>query len=304
MKLIITADWHLREDVPLCRSHMSLEEWMDLQREAIQFVFKVAQERPGTKVAIVGDLFDRSHVHPSVVNMFLEEALCSGCVVHLLAGNHDLLYHQIKNLNRSSFGHIWNLMQSGGVDNLQTMDSLGKWFHFGTVQESDYSGEKFVFLHELCFKDEDSKHSKIKAYVAEDLLDMFPKAKYICLGDNHKSFLYTSKDARHVINPGCLVRQVADLINDAPGVFFIDTDVEDVEFISFSDGEVSNTHLTKEKERDDRIDAFVSSINSNEPESLDFRENLRKEMKSHEEELGAATQVIVELLEECNDSKH
>ena len=279
MRLAASADWHLRDDLPVCRNDV---DWLEVQKKAITFVIDYANALKAN-VAITGDVFHRSHVHPSIVSMF-EDALFNydvdDGIIGILAGQHDLPYHNIDNMAKSSFGNVWKIAMSRKT-HLRPMEDLGLAVHFGQLPTESYTGPKeLIFIHQLTFKTEDDMPPTDEAMLADDLLELFPNAKWLFLGDNHHRFDYTYK-GQHVINPGCLVRQSADLIDYTPGFYFVDTDSGSIEFVKVPDGgTVSNDHITKEQERDERIEAFVTSLEKGTEMSLDFVHNLRERMPS------------------------
>ena len=74
-----------------------------------------------------------------------------------------------------------------------------------------------------------------------------------------------------------------------------------IQFIKVPDGgTVSNEHITKEQERDERIEAFVSSLEKGTEMSLDFVHNLRERMPS----LATGTKDILnEMIEEIGGAR-
>ena len=326
-RLVITADWHLREDMPICRNDA---DWMDVQRGAMKFVIDFANEKKAS-VAIVGDLFHRSHVHPSVVSMFLEEVgryFVEGGGVYLLAGQHDLPYHSLENISKSSFGNLWALIQRHRFDrvkgayidfHLGDLEEIGTRLHFGELrvdrprEHSDdcavtlgggacdcpYQPTHFVFIHQLAFKSKKDMPPTDEGMLAEDLAAMFPEARIIALGDNHRHFMWethTKERDQVILNPGCLVRQSADLIDYESGFYYVDE--EQIDFVVVPDsGTVSNAHLVREQERDDRIEAFVSTLEKGQEVSLDFVQNLRSKM-------GQLEKPVVDVLEEMLQEIH
>jgi DNA repair exonuclease SbcCD nuclease subunit len=290
-KFVVTADWHLREDLPIGRNDV---DWFGAQRSAVNFVFSYAK-RVGAQVILGGDVFHRGHTHPSLVTMFLEEAILFGDDVYVIPGQHDLPYHSMEYVNKSSFGNIIAAMRVPEI-NIIDGGSRGSTLPFGKLEDKVYDfNTEFLFLHQLTFKDEASKPPIDDGVLADDLLDRFPNISYICLGDNHRHFV-VERDGRYVINPGCLLRQSADLVEYTAGFYVLDTDKKTVEFIPVPDiGDVSNAHILKEKERDDRIEAFVDSLEKGTEISLDFIQNLRAQL--HQLKPGTKA-IIEELIEE------
>ena len=53
MKLIITADWHIRATRPRCRID---NDWLETQRKALRQVLEISDKK-GAPIMVVGDLF-------------------------------------------------------------------------------------------------------------------------------------------------------------------------------------------------------------------------------------------------------
>ena len=301
MKLLIGSDFHLREDTPICRDPAV---WIPLQRKAVRFFFQTAKERKVDRAGITGDTFHRSHVHPKMLSMFLSELLDAGVDLSLLAGNHDVPYHVIEDAEASTFGNLWALTKMKGSP-VKTFDDIGAWYHFselGKLKDQTGRDPSIAFLHELTFSDVDHRPDPVKeqAFVADDLFDLLPAARFIFTGDNHQHFAVKERSGRWVINPGCLLRQDADEIDGESGFYFVDTDAGKVEFIPVpDDGIVDNSHLIAEKARDERVEKFIASLESNAEVSLDFLFNLEVARRNNKAELGSADKIIDELLEEA-----
>ena len=103
--------------------------------------------------------------------------------------------------------------------------------------------------------------------------------EFIFTGDMHKNFHY-EKNGRHVVNPGCMLRQVVDFKDYQPGFYFIDTDKNIVDFQLIIDDEkfIDDSYILREKEKEERIQAFADKIGEVESVSLDYIENVKSAM--------------------------
>lgn len=292
MKLIITADWHLRTDKPRCRVD---SDWIKTQKKAVQFVFRQAEKRKAS-ICVVGDIFDKANDHFSILKYLLDWVFSFNTNIYILGGNHDFIYRSMEYMDRSLFGSLFSIAVSERT-NILPMAKLGCSFHCGEINEALYDNQKIVFLHELTFSDND-KTPPINTgyYLASDLLKAFPEAKWIFTGDNHHSFLY-EKNNRYVINPGCLIRQAADFKDYQTVIYFVNTETGEIEKINVPDESslVTDVYLEKIKERDERIFAFVSSIQEKGKVSLSFRDNLLERIKEVDKE---TKEIIFECIEE------
>lgn len=273
MKLIITADWHLRASRPRCRVD---EDWYATQRKAVRQVLNIAVAKK-CSVAIVGDIFnsnaDTSFQCIQIVQDFAQELKKNNLSCYILAGNHDLPYHSSENIEKSAVGILFN---SDNIFPIQYLDESGK-----QVSASNFDGEvknvRYVFRHILCFPDVKSLPPNVDAITAKELLAETPKAEWVFTGDYHHNFHY-EKNGRNVVNPGCLLRQASDMKDYACGVYYVDTDEAVAQFIPIIDNEqfVDDSYILKQEERTERIESFVEKLRNTKNVSLDFVDNVRK----------------------------
>lgn len=265
MRFIATADWHLRQELPRCRLD---SDWLDTQRARIRAVASIASDY-GVPTIHTGDLFHHPRVATEVVNMCLSELNADFPYgFFLMAGNHDLPYHSLDNIMQSSIGTILQLVRTPGC--LPDID----WAHFGC----DAPGTAPIRLvHRLIWPDAKSRPDVIEdvGQTAEELLAEFPASKWIIAGDYHHAF-HVEIAGRHVINPGCLTIQAADMIGYVPGVYLVDTIAESVAFIQIPDNGqlVTDAYLKESDARDERIGALVAKLEAGTMTSLDFDENV------------------------------
>ncbi len=302
MRGLISADWHLRADRPRCRIDTN---WMETQRKAIAEVAEIAINKD-THLFILGDIFDTPRVAPEIISMFIAGIKDINQSIFILAGNHDLPYHSWNNVGQSSFGVLWNIALTDR-DSLLSLPDYYHGAHFGElISNPSYpKSTDCLFLHRLVFPSEASKPPAVNAITAQDLLDEYPEYKWIFVGDYHSSYHY-EKAGRHVINPGCLTRQRADLITYQPEVAYVDTESGTVEWIEIDDPAmlVTDAYLKKEQERNSRIEAFVESVKKSGQVSLSFMDNLNERIQENHQEIGEdALDIIQEITEEMEAGK-
>lgn len=277
MRFVLTADWHLREDRPRCRKD---EDWIETQKRALMEIFALCNKE-NANLYVVGDMFHRSSEFKMVryVQIMADALDKVGLHLYYLCGNHDLRYHSSLNINSSAIGLLESsnncrYIKDNPFENLEAPNF---------DEPITYEDVDFLFLHTLCFPDMKSMPPNVNATYAKELLEEHPNAKWIFTGDYHRNFHYKWK-GRHVVNPGCILRQASDMKDYECGVYFVDTDEEIVEFIRIIDNEelVDDSYLVEEKERDKRIDTFVSKLSETKSVSLDFLDNVEKAMISND----------------------
>jgi len=268
MKLIVTADWHLRTDRPRCRID---DNWLEAQRKVIQFCVAEASKRHAS-LLISGDLFDRAKSSIELVNFVLSELQWVDPEILAIPGNHDLLYHNLENIEKSAYG----ILQKSQVfcENI----AGGKLFPFGTDTTEAAAGQSIISIHRLILPKDPGFNMGSGWNTADEILDMYPDAKWIFTGDYHENFVH-EKDGRYLVNPGSLMRQSASQREYQPVIYFVDTETEEISVIPVPDpvDMVVSDYLLDEKERDERIQSFVSKVKNNSGIGLSFEENLEAE---------------------------
>lgn len=265
MRMIITADWHIRNTRPRCRID---EDWIKTQQKALNQIAEICENK-NAPLMVVGDIFNsNSDTSFECINMVQKLADRIGGI-YILAGNHDLIYHSSENIDKSAIGV---LLQS---ENVFKIEDYSDEFSAPNFDEKRNS-MPYMFIHTLTIPSKD-KPEFIECETPESLLEKYPTAKWIFTGDYHKNFVYEKND-RYVINPGCLIRQVSDMKNYQSGVYFVDTEKEIIEFIPIIDNEelVNDEYIIRENEREERIESFVNKLKDVESVSLDFIDNVEK----------------------------
>lgn len=275
MKMIVSADWHLRSQLPRCRKD---ENWIETQKKMINQVVEHCKKYK-SDLFIVGDIF-HSHSETTVeviqlVQNTAKELKKCGLSIYILAGNHDLLYHSSENINKSAIGILLK------TENIFPISSYSDEISAGNFDE-ETENKKIIFKHILVFPDTKSLPPNVDAITAKELLSQYDNAEWIFTGDMHKNFHY-DKNGRHVVNPGCLIREVSDMKDYKNGIYFIDTEKEIVEWLEIKDDEsfIDDSYILKEKEKEERIENFANKLQETKEVSLDFIANVESAMKQN-----------------------
>lgn len=292
MRCVISADWHIRATRPRCRID---EDWMQTQRKALQQLVKIAKVKKAP-VFVVGDLFNSNTDTSFECIQMVQQMADELGELYILAGNHDLPYHSSENIEKSAIGVLLN---SNNIRPIKTFNWLNENGYKESLSASNFDEPdnvkaKNVFKHILVFPDLKSLPPNVDAITAKELLNEFPNAKYIFTGDYHHNFHY-EKNGRHVINPGCLMRQASDFKDYQCGVYYVDTDTEIVEFIPIIDKEqfVDDSYILKQEEREERIEKFVDKLKDTKNVSLDFVDNVHKAIAANK-----LSEEMINMLEE------
>jgi len=293
---ICTADWHLRSNRPRCRLD---ENWIETQKKALDQIVVYAKKHKAD-VVVIGDIFHSTNETTNeVINLVQEFALeleKLNLKLFILAGNHDLPAHNLDNIYRSAFNILLNSKNIYHLNQLDMDDLIVSASNFG---EKDIINAEIIFKHILCFPENEKLPPSDKIVKPSELFAQFKDAKYIFTGDYHRYFSYT-KNKKVLINPGCLLRQAADMMDYDPCVVLIDFFNEKMSYVTLPivDDEkmVTDEYIEKEEIRNSRIEAFIERIKENDSVTFDFVQNVHNLLKNNNVD-NDTKKIILELME-------
>jgi predicted phosphodiesterase len=258
---ILTTDWHLRISQPRCRT----DDFWTTQWSKVDFVSDL-QKKYDCPVLNAGDLF-----HESDANAYL----LSTAMIHMpkkfrtIYGQHDLPNHNPGLAYKSA---LYALVVSGSVE-------ITSGFDFG--EDPDQStrhvmikGRKIMIWHKLVWTGE-KPWPDCKEPEAERVLRKYSDFDLILTGDNHQPFVVRDGE-RLLVNPGSLTRQKSDQKDHRPRVYLWEAKTNRVQavYIPIQSDVISDEHISKHDERDQRIKAFVERLTGKWNPEFDFQTNL------------------------------
>lgn len=259
---IFSSDWHLREDTPICR----MDDFLGAQWRKVIAIKKLADEY-NCPVVIAGDLFHHWKPSPFLLSstklVFPKNAFT-------VYGQHDLPQHNFELRYKSG---IYDLEVSGFIRVLEN----GSWGQEPANFEY-FSDRKVGVLHRFIWDGKQIPWPGCDEITGIQLLKKYPEFDIIVTGDHHKSFVVTSKSGRKVVNCGCLSRQTADYANHKPCVWLYNAKLNEVtpHYLKVDSNAVSRSHIDKQEARDERIEAFISRLDSDWESVISFEENLER----------------------------
>lgn len=285
MKILITADWHIRGERPLCRIE---EDWIGSQRKTISEIRAAFNAYGCNQMWILGDLFDAPRCSTEAVNMLVEELLkFPEGSVRVLCGNHDLKDHNYDNLNLCSIGTIKQVFDDI-PDEVQ--GPCGRYsvsaMPFG--RDNVNSKAEVVCTHQLTFPDNETR-GIFRGATADELLDQWSNSILVFTGDYHHGFTYFRRpnplSAQHLVTPGCINIQKADELDYEPFVIVWDTEA-DLENYTFKrvylDPQRENCtrdHIEEREKNESMLSEVVETIKGGTEITLDFDSNLEEQVK-------------------------
>ena len=270
-KYIFSSDQHMRGDRPICRTETD-EAWLEFQSARLNEVVSLANERKA-ELILGGDLFDVPNIASSVVATVIDALLGLKHPCHILAGNHELPYRRFANVGTSSIGILKAI--AGDNTGILRFYTPKEQLIEGRFQHSHQAIPDISVVHTLSFPSSDDIPFNAKATTAEELCKEY-QTTYILVGDLHETYHVQIGD-QHVFSSGALTQQTVKERNSNPGVWYIDTDKEEFEFIEvFHDSSlISEEHLLRKRERTAEIESVLEAIKSGKTDvSLDYIKNL------------------------------
>ena len=273
---ILTSDWHIREDTPVCR----LDDFWETQWRKIAFISDL-QKKYDCPVWHAGDLFEKprpSLYLASVTAQFLPDNFWT------IYGNHDLPNHSLELREKSGIHNLYvndRLHLSAGAHWGQKLGGPENYFMSDIIHN-----RKVVMFHTMTYQVKqpwpgctDPKSAK--------LLRMYPDYDLIVTGHNHQSFV-EEHEGRLLVNPGAITRQTADMDNylyvNKPSVYlwYAETNTVKRVFIPVEDDVITRDHIEQVQVRDARMEAFISKLKNNFEASISFEENVERMIAENE----------------------
>lgn len=270
---ILTADWHLREDVPVCR----VDDFDSVQWRKVRTIAALS-EKLQIPVIHAGDLYDYWKPSPELLTKTIKHLPKRFWTIY---GNHDLPQHNIDLAEKCG---VRTLQECGRIEVLDTCHWKQKptgCSYFGTFAKG--VDRAVLVWHVMTYVK--SPYPGCKDLKAPSILRKYKDYDLIVTGDNHSPFV-VKEDGRLLVNPGSLMRQTADQKDFRPRVYLwypLANEVEPV-YLPIDEDAVSTTHITSVAEKDARLSAFVESINSDwqGDASAHFEKNLKLFFEKHE----------------------
>lgn len=260
---ILSADWHLREASPSCRT----DNFQQAQRRKLLYLKKL-QKLHDCPIYVAGDVFDKWN--PSLA--FLSELVDCMPFIHTICGNHDLPQHSILLRHKSAL----HLLEKTG--HLSILSTGVHWNHVPTPDTGVMiGGRRMLIWHTMTYQGK-KPYPGCTDPPSIGILKKYKDYDIILTGHNHQTFTVSDKN-RLLLNPGCITRQESDMADFLPAVYFYHAKDNTItrHQLPHTGGVVSKSEKVQEvEERNDRIDAFVSKLRSDFDTDINFEVNLER----------------------------
>jgi len=263
---ILTADWHLREDTPTCRT----DNFYEKQWKKLDFISEL-QRKHRCDVVHSGDLFDFWKPSPMLLSKTMQHLPKQFYTVY---GNHDLPQHNIELAYKSG---VYTLEKAGVLKVYPTCH----WKETPT-KPSFFIGSKGAIYRKILVWHV-MTYQTLKPWPGctspkgSKLLRKYPQFDLIVTGDNHKPFV-EKHEGRLLVNAGSIFRMTADQQEHKPRVYlwYAATNTVKPVYLPIDENVISRKHLEETEKRNDRIDAFISTLDEDWEANMSFEDNIEK----------------------------
>lgn len=268
---ILSGDWHLREDTPVCRIDVSFEE---AQWRKVAFISDL-QKQHDCPVLHSGDLFNHWKPSPYLLAQAMEYLPDQFYTIY---GNHDLPQHNLELANKCGI----NVLAKAGKLTVLPGAHWGTFPGKVTDEPADLilnvgnaEGKRNILIWHVMTYQGQKPWPDCTDPISAALLRKYKDYDLILTGHNHKPFI-EEYEGRLLVNPGSIMRQNADQLSYRPAVWLWYADTYRVVpvYLPIDNDVISREHLDEKKERENRLDSFIDKLNDDFEAALSFEENL------------------------------
>ena len=294
---ILTADWHIRADVPICRT----DDFFQAMSDKLDFILNLSKEHD-CPILLAGDLGKRP-LNRGWPTWLLEWTINKlfGSNIIAIPGQHDLPGHRLDLFKESGMGVI---TAAGAIDTItDTFFQIEKGFnligfpysielHSRKIERKVRNDPVVAMTHQMVIEDKQLWPGQ-EAPKGNALLKKYPEYALILSGDNHNPFT-CEYQGRRLVNPGSLMRTSADQINHKPRVYLWFAESNDIEavYLPIKDNVISRTHIEVAKDRENRNEAFITRCNNMEDLEIDYEDNLASYFKQFKTQIPVKNKVM------------
>lgn len=279
---ILTADWHIRGDRPICRT----DKYMETQKNKIQFILNLANTH-NCPILVAGDFGNKPLWGDKLLNWFIDiiDEMETDEKIYIVVGQHDLLNHRLDKWEESGLGVLNKKCEQ--IEVLSSWEIINKNFVFpfpygikfknANAKEHKKEGKNIALIHKMVIKSQKHKlFPEQKSNSAKWLLKKYPSYSLIVSGDNHQAFV-EKYDGRILVNPGSIMRSAVSQIYFKPRVYLWyreDNDVQPV-YLPVNKDVMSVEHIKQIKDRYERIHSFVDRLKEDYKVGASFENNMK-----------------------------
>ena len=288
--LILSADWHIRSDVPENR----IDDFLYEQERKIDFILDMSNNYD-CPILVAGDIGDKSKWENWLLEKYIKKFKAHRQKIYVLPGQHDLPNHRLDKLSESGLGVLvaslaiklligpMIYIQGGEIFPFPFGKKILKIEEYQNKKFGKSGGQNIALIHQLVSQ---SKlwEGQQNFTSAKTLLKKFSCYGLIVSGDNHQSFVEKYKD-QLLVNPGSIMRSTITQFNHKPKIYLWraeDNEIKEIEIpIQPPEKVFDLSAMKKQDKRDERMSAFVDSLKYDCEFKMSFKDNLERFLRKN-----------------------
>ena len=282
MKILCCGDLHLQEKKPENRT----DDYSETVLRKLRFIFETACKENCEVILQPGDLFDGPtpsyYFFSQIVSLFNEfEITFIGTY-----GQHDMRYRQRENTAIYALTEAcpsFYLITNNHEDvTREDVHFYAAGFGEDVPPITDKKEFNVLITHRMIVKEKiwfgQTEYEYAGTFLKNNKFDL------IVSGDNHGYLIANEQHKRWLFNCGSMMRSTIAQVDHRPSMVVFDTkNIDDWYNVDFEiDANVFNLDvIEKEKDRDGKLDAFVSGLSERKEMGMSFADNLFAYMKEN-----------------------
>jgi DNA repair exonuclease SbcCD nuclease subunit len=285
VKIGILGDLHISTHKPANRKD---KDYFETQFNKFKWAVEKAQDQWCKYLCLPGDIFDSPRTPLQAIEHYIRYLTAVGNedfnYLKILAvyGQHDLYFHSMNSVPKTPL----NILQAAGVVEIlndqpyadQNVAFYGASWDAPVPTPINADAVNVLLIHTMMVGERKAWEGQENYSAGRAFLREHNLYSLVCSGDNHQQFFYTG-GKRSLVNAGSVMRSRIDQVDHHPALFVYDTELLQLshyDILCLPADEVLDVEKTEEtKERDERIEAFVNSLDTNiSKDEINFKRNL------------------------------
>lgn len=263
--ILLTADMHIRADVPKCRT----DDFLTAQWDKLHQIDKLIKKHDVEYWLDAGDIFEKAKPSLELVVSTLQHWPRIHCFT--VAGNHDLPSHNYGRLGESALAVMLEAGKAVLLDQERPIIVRKDFdiYVYGAsykmplptpTKPRNKRVKNVLILHDMIYPTRRDALPNAPGNIASALLRRLD-FDLIVSGHNHSQFDCKYED-KLLVNVGCVSRQTADTADFKPRIALYNPAENTVKYIhlQIQNGVVSRDHLDRQQAKDDQVSAFVEML--------------------------------------------
>jgi DNA repair exonuclease SbcCD nuclease subunit len=266
MRILLCGDQHITSRKPKNRTDDYFKTVLGKFKQEID----IAIEEDCQCILFPGDLFDSFKENHLVVQEIMyrmqEFTIKYNGFIFAVPGQHDQYYHNDDlsgtPLQTLYAAKVLTIVGKEPVNITNGVAIYGAGWNEEIPEIITPDHLNILITHRMIINDEKLWKEQQEFEWSNHLL-LKTKFDLICSGDNHQQFT-VSKNKRHLVNLGSMMRSTIAQLNHKPAVVVYDTSTKEIDIIDLEVRPFQDVMMiekaAKEKERNEKLEAFIHSL--------------------------------------------